>query len=75
MPRRTELPYLPELLDLLDLARVGGYEGSLDQFKDDLMNRPEIIPFPPSAGPDFKLGGLVKLLDSGIGRLFKARAA
>ena len=74
MPRRTELPYLPELLDLLDLARVGGYDGSLDDFKHDLMNRPEVIPFPPSQGSDFNQGGLVGLMNSGIGRLFRSVA-
>ena len=56
-----ELPYLDELLDLLDIARANGYDKSLDEFKYDLLNRPEVIPFPPSAGPDFREGGLVSL--------------
>ena len=56
-----ELPYLDELLDLLDIARANGYDKSLDEFKYDLLNRPEVIPFPPSAGPDFAGGGLVSL--------------
>ena len=50
MPKRTELPYLDELFDLLDIARAGGYEGTLEEFKYDLMNRPEVIPFPSSLG-------------------------
>ena len=61
MPRRIDLPYLDELLDLFDLAREGGYSADLDQFKYDLLNQPEVIPFPPSAGPDFREGGLVSL--------------
>ena len=56
-----ELPYLDELLDLLDIARANGYDKSLDEFKYDLLNRPEVIPFPQSAGPDFREGGLVSL--------------
>ena len=36
MPKRTELPYLDELFDLLDIARAGGYEGTLEEFKYDL---------------------------------------
>ena len=46
MPRRIDLPYLDELLDLFDLAREGGYSADLDQFKYDLLNQPEVIPFP-----------------------------
>ena len=84
MPKRTELPYLDELFDLLDLARAGGYEGTLDEFKYDLLNRPEVIPFPDKAGPDFAAGGLVgpltqsqivNLLNAGIGQFFKQRQA
>jgi hypothetical protein len=45
------------------------------QFKKDLEKNPEVIPFPPSAGPDFSQGGLVGLLQSGIGRLFSRRFA
>ena len=78
MPKRTELPYLDELFDLLDLARSGGYEGTLDEFKYDLLNRPEVIPFPDKAGPDFASGGIVRsiqltpeLLRTGLGLLFK----
>ena len=56
-----ELPYLDELLDLLDIARANGYDKSLDEFKYDLLNRPEVIPFPPSPGPDVREGGLVSL--------------
>ena len=36
MPKITELPYLDELFDLLDVARAGGYEGTLEEFKYDL---------------------------------------
>jgi hypothetical protein len=61
MPLRTELPLLDELFDLYDLARQGGYQKNLDEFKFDLMNRPEVIPFPRSAGPDFSEGGLATL--------------
>ena len=61
MPKRTELPYLDELFDLLEVARAEGYEGTLEEFKYDLMNRPEVIPFPRSAGPDFSEGGLATL--------------
>ena len=61
MPKRTELPYLDELFDLLDIARAGGYEGTLVEFKYDLLNSPEVIPFPPSKGSDFSNGGLVSL--------------
>ena len=61
MPKRTELPYLDELFDLLEVARAGGYEGTLEEFKYDLMNRPEVIPFPSSMGSDFAEGGLATL--------------
>ncbi len=61
MPKRTELPFLDELFDLLDVARAGGYEGTLEEFKYDLLNRPEVIPFPKSMGPDFADGGLATL--------------
>ena len=67
MPKRTELPYLDELFNLLDLARAGGYEGTLDEFKYDLLNRPEAIPFPNSMGPDFSSGGLVSLFKRRVG--------
>ena len=47
-------------------------------FKYDLLNRPEVIPFPQSAGPDFASGGIVRsiqltpeLLRTGLGLLFK----
>ena len=61
MPKRTELPYLDELFDLLDIARAGGYEGTLEEFKYDLLNRPEVITFPSSMGSDFAEGGLATL--------------
>ena len=61
MPRRLELPYLDELLNLYDLAKEGGYNKDLDNFKYDLLNRPQEIPFPRSAGPDFSRGGLATL--------------
>jgi len=53
--------FIDEIAALLDIARENGYEGDYDQFKYDLYNRPEVIPFPPSAGPDFSTGGLVSL--------------
>tara|TARA_R100000654_G_scaffold25903_3_gene49449 strand:- start:155 stop:400 length:246 start_codon:yes stop_codon:yes gene_type:complete len=78
MPKRTELPYLDELLDLFEIAKANGYEPGLDQFKYDLLNQPAVIPFPDSAGPDFAKGGLVRhiklspqLLNTGLGLLFK----
>ena len=82
MPKRIELPYLDELLNLYDLARENGYDKDLDNFKYDLMNRPQVIPFPDKAGSDFATGGLVSpltqsqivnLLNSGIGKFFKQR--
>lgn len=66
---------LDELIRLHDIARDNGYKGDYLQFKKDLERNLDKIPFPPSEGPDFKQGGLVGLLDGGIGRLFKARLA
>ena len=56
-----KLPDLEELIMLLGVAREGGYDGDLETFKYDLINRPEVIPFPKSMGPDFSEGGLVSL--------------
>ena len=53
--------FIDEIAALLDIARENGYEGDYEQFKYDLYNRPEVIPFPKSSGPDFKEGGLVSL--------------
>ena len=61
MPKIIELPYLDELLNLYDLAKENGYDKDLDNFKYDLLNRPQVIPFPQSSGPDFRSGGLVSL--------------
>lgn len=58
-----ELPYLPELLDLLDLARENGFEGDLETFKLLLLERPDLLPFP---GRLYAQGGAV---NQGIGRL------
>jgi|TARA_R100001126_G_C4733787_1_gene105104 hypothetical protein len=66
---------LDELIRLHEIARENGYAGDYMQFKKDLEKNPEVIPFPPSAGPDFSQGGLVGLLQSGIGRLFSRRFA
>ena len=55
------LPELDEFIRMLDVAREGGYEGNLETLKYDLLNRPEVIPFPQSMGPDFRSGGLVSL--------------
>jgi|TARA_E500000318_G_scaffold103265_1_gene108163 hypothetical protein len=69
-----ELPPLDELIAMLDVAREGGYDGTLETLKYDLLNRPEVIPFPRSMGPDFSQGGLVnKLLMQGIGKFFKQK--
>ena len=82
MQKRMELPYLDELLNLYDLAKENGYDKDLDNFKYDLMNRPQVIPFPDKAGPDFAAGGLVgpltqsqivNHLNAGIGKFFKQR--
>ena len=54
-----KLPDLEELILLLDAARENGYDGTLETLKYDLLNRPEVIPFPKSMGSDFKDGGLV----------------
>ena len=54
-----QLPELSELLNLLDLAREGGYEGDLDTFKYLLLNDPARIPFPDKKV--FANGGLVTL--------------
>ena len=56
-----KLPDLEELILLLDAARENGYDGTLETLKYDLLNRPEVIPFPRSAGPDFSQGGLATL--------------
>ena len=52
---------LDELIRLHDIARENGYKGDYLQFKKDLERNPELIPLPPSAGPDFAGGGLVSL--------------
>ena len=84
MPKRMELPYLDELLNLIEVAKENGYDKDLDNFKYDLMNRPQVIPFPDKAGSDFATGGLVgpltqsqivNLLNAGIGQFFKQRQA
>ena len=84
MPKRMELPYLDELLNLFEVAKENGYDKDLDNFKYDLMNRPQVIPFPDKAGSDFATGGLVgpltqsqivNLLNAGIGQFFKQRQA
>ena len=41
---------LDELIRLHDIARENGYSGDYMQFKKDLVENPEVIPFPPSAG-------------------------
>ena len=66
---------LDELIRLHDIARENGYSGDYIQFNKDLVENPEVIPFPPSAGSDFNQGGLVGLLNEGIGRLFRRRMA
>ena len=49
MPKRTELPYLDELLDMFDEARNRGYasdvdyETGLSMFKNDLLTNPSKI--------------------------------
>ena len=53
--------FLDEIIRLHEIARENGYEGDYEKFKYDLYNRPEVIPFPPIAGPDFSQGGLVSL--------------
>jgi len=55
-----ELPDLLELFELLDVARMNGFEGSYDEFKYLLMNEPAKLPLPDKA---FALGGLVSLIN------------
>ena len=68
MPRRTELPYLDELLDMFDVAREAGYgkdlsyEDGLTLFKQDLMTDPsKIRQIIFNYQNNFRHGGLVSL--------------
>ena len=84
MPKRTELPYLDELLDMFDEARNGGYasdvdyETGLSMFKNDLLTNPSKIREIIFNKENFRKGGAVRhvrltpaLLNSGLGLLFK----
>tara|TARA_R100000781_G_scaffold48143_1_gene32184 strand:- start:1299 stop:1481 length:183 start_codon:yes stop_codon:yes gene_type:complete len=41
-----ELPDLPELWRMLEIARENGYEGTYDEFKRRLIEDPASLPFP-----------------------------
>ena len=52
---------IDELIALHEIARENGYAGDYMQFKKELEQNPELIPFPQSMGPDFANGGIVSL--------------